>query len=145
MPQQRAIVPDKGLRPIQNNTGTAIGKGLFVQIDPAGSDDPNDVVLPGAGEEVYGVNITSSVRLGVSPDAGLPDLEIGTAQVEGRAVVIAGALVAIGANIQSNGVGRGITATTGDIVVGKAITGAAADGDEFECELVGAAQSFIST
>lgn len=52
---------------------------------------------------------------------------------QGTVKIKAGAAVAVGAKVTSNGTGRGITTTTaGNEVVGLAIEAAAADGDLFE-------------
>ena len=144
MAEPRAIVPEKGIRPGLNGTGADLAKYVAVQVDPAGQDDPPNIVLPGAGEKIYGVVVASQVRAGVTPDVGIPDGQIGDVQVEGRVPMLVGAGgVTIGDDLAVTAAGAVVTAATGNVVIGKALTTAAAA--EFaEVELVGAAQSFIA-
>lgn len=144
MAEPRAIVPNKGLRPGKNSTGSDIAKHVFVDIDPAGGDDPHDIELPqAAGGTAYGVVVSSKVREGVSPDVGIPNGEIGDIQVEGFVPCLVGAGgVTQGDALQVTTAGAVITAATGDIVVGIARITAAA-GEFTEVELAGPAQSRI--
>ena len=145
MAEPRAIVPEKGTRPGKNSTGNDIAKHVFVALDPADTvQDPPLVELPqSAGVKAYGVVVSSTVRLGVTPDVGIPDGQIGDIQVEGRVPVLVGAGgVTIGDNLAVTTAGAVVLAVTGDVVVAKALTSAGA-GEETEAELVGAAQSFI--
>lgn len=140
MPEPTAIVPETGIRGCLN-TGTAnIPKGTLVVLTTGASDAPFSIAVAGAGALVLGV--TMETILGT--DALAPDdvgPHRGNVQVEGKAIVIAGAAVARGANIMSNATGRGITAVAaaspGNITLGQAITTAAADGDLYEVELAG--------
>ncbi len=144
MPEPRAIVPEKGIRPGLNGTGGAIAKHVAVTIDPAGGDDPPNIILPDAGGKIYGVVVSSTVRVDVSPDGGIPDTQIGDIQVEGVVPVLVGAGgVTIDDDLQVTTAGAVITAATGDIVIGKALATVAAAGF-VEVQLAGATQSFIT-
>lgn len=143
MPQARAIVGEKDVRPIKNETGAEIAKSVFVALDPTDTvADPPLVTLPSLGGEVYGVNISSQVRVDVTPDGGLPDTEIGDCQVDGVAVVIASGAIALQDPIAATAAGLAIAAVSGNIVIGKAVV-PAADTEEVEVALAGAGQSYI--
>lgn len=145
MAEPRAIVPEKGIRPGRNSTGADLAKHVAVALDPAGGDDPPDIELPqGAGVKIYGVVVSSTVRANVSPDVGIPNGQIGDVQVEGRVPCLVGAGgVTIGDDLAVTVAGAVVTAAAGNIVVGKALTTAAA-GEFTEMELVGAAQSIVT-
>jgi len=130
MAQPTAIVPDKGIRPGYNETGTIIAKSILVK-KVAGTDD-DSVAVAGDGENVFGATMQA---------IGL--LARGDVQVDGQAIVTAGAAVAAGAEVTANSAGRAITAVSGDYICGLASTAAAADGDAIEVELVGPASGRI--
>lgn len=117
-----AIVPDKGIRAGHNDTGTDIGARLLVVNDNGG---PNSVVLSGAGAACTGVTMAIII-----------DTERGNVQVEGVGICTAGAAIALGAEVMATATGKVITATTGNITVGRAtVRAAAADADLIEIEL----------
>lgn len=143
MAEPRAIVPEKGIRPGLNSTGSPLAKFVAVAMTAAGTDDPTEIELPSAGGKIYGVVVSSQVRVDVTPDVGIPDGQIGDIQVEGRVPMLVGAGgVTAGADVAVTVAGAAVVATTGDIVVGKAMQAAAA-ADYVEVELVGAVQSVI--
>jgi hypothetical protein len=133
MPEPRAIVYDKGIRPGLNSTGADIAKSVFVQLVAAGTEDPNQVQLPsGAGVAIYGVT------MGIIKNG-----QIGDIQVEGRAKLLAGAGgLAVGGKVATTTAGAGVTAATTNIVVAKCVAAAAA-ASIAEVELVAAAQSQV--
>lgn len=143
--QPRAIVPDKAGRPVKNSTGSDIAKYVAVQLDPTDTtNDPPEVVLPGAGEKIYGVVTSASTRVGVSPDVGIEDGNIGDVQTEGRTPMLVGTGgLTLGDDVAVDAAGAAVAAATGDIVIGKALTTMAAAGFA-EVELAGAAQSVIT-
>lgn len=143
MPEPRAIVSDKAVRPVQNNTGSELVTNSFVTIDPAGLDDPPDAILPALGGKVYGVVITSKVRVDTTPNPGIEDGEIGDVQVEDRVQVLSSAAIALDANIATTAAGLAVTAVATNLVVGKALTAATGASELIEVELTGAAQSFV--
>lgn len=135
MAEPRAIVPEKGIRPGLNSTGSAIAKHVFVALGADG--DPPTVVLPTAGLQAYGVVVASQVRVDVAVDVGIPDGQIGDIQVEGRVPCLVGAGgVAVGNLLQVTATGAVIVAAAADFVVGKALTDAA-DTEFVEVELAG--------
>lgn len=60
----------------------------------------------------------------------------GTVALAGKVPCTAGAAVSIGAKITPDAAGKGVTATSSDVICGIAITAAAADGDLFEMLVV---------
>lgn len=131
MAEPTAIVPDKGIRPGLNETGSAIGKELFVKT-VAGSN-PDSVEVAGAGEQVKGVSVEQIEANG----------DRGDVQVEGMARVTSGAAVARGANVAADAAGKAVTAGTGDIVAGVARS-AAAGADEIISIEMTAPAGFVS-
>jgi len=121
MPEPRRIVPDLGVRGRLNETGSAIAKNLIVR-----RHTNVDTIQP--------VTANSQQPLGVTMES-VADGATGDVQVEGKATVIAGAAVAIGALVTGNASSRAITAASGQFVLGTAETAAAADGDIIEVEL----------
>lgn len=76
------------------------------------------VALAGAGEPADGV-------LQDAPASG----ESASVMVDGVSKVVAGAAVVKGAEVMSSAAGKGITATAGSNIVGRALEAAGADGD----------------
>jgi len=125
MPQTSVIVPDKGIRAVRNSTGADLAAGVFVQLVPAGTEDPYQVRLPSAG---------GGKTLGVTMNI-IKNGQIGDVQVEGRTRVLAGAGgIAAGADVASTTAGAAVTAATGNYVGGVCVRAAAA-GDLGEVEL----------
>ena len=122
--EPRRIVSPDGLRAAKNDTGADIGKNLFVQIKPGGTDNPTEIQLPGAGTAVWG----GTMQL-------IKDGQNGDVQIDQRATIVAGAGgVTVGAKVTTDGTGKAVVATTGDIIAGDAVT-AAASGEIAEIEL----------
>lgn len=143
MAEPRAIVPEKGIRPGYNGTGSDLAKYVAVAVTAAGQDDPTEIELPAAGGKIYGVVVSSKVRVDVTPDVGIPNGEVGDIQVEGRVPMLVGTGgVAVGNAVAVDAAGAAVVAASGNIVIGEAVT-AAADTEFAEIELVGAAQSRI--
>jgi len=132
MGEPTAIVPDKEIRAGYNGTGVALAKNVFVALTAAATVK-NEVELPAAGGDVFGVTMVA-----------IADTERGDVQIGGRAIVTAGGVIAVGANVQAAVDGHAEAAALGDVVVGKYVgTAAAADGDLIEVELAGI-QSYVS-
>ncbi len=87
-------------------------KHLFVEVDGS---------LPSAG----------AYALGTTERAGKKGEYVGVL-VLGQGVAVASAAVAAGALLKVDGDGKVLTATSGKIAVGRALTAATADGDEIE-------------
>jgi hypothetical protein len=136
MPEPTAIVPDKGIRGCLNTLAADIPAGTLVVLTTGAGDAPYSIAVAGAGAGVLGVTMENILGTdALAPDDVGPHR--GNVQVEGKAIVIAGAAVARGAQVASNATGRGITAVSTNITAGRAITPAAADGDLYEVELAG--------
>lgn len=142
MPEPRSIVPEKGLRPGKNTTVAAIPTHSVVALVADGDEDPHEIELPAAGGPIYGVSLQHGVT--EAGETGLGVGHIGDIQVEGRAICIAGELLTVGMELAATVEGKLSEATTGDIVVARCMSAAAAEDDLFEAELVGAAQSYIA-
>lgn len=134
MPEPRAIVPDKGIRPGLNSTGSTIAKHVCVVLAAAG--DPPTVALASAGAGIYGVVISSSVRANVTPDAGIMDGQIGDIQVEGRVPVLAAGAIPVGSRVMATATGAVIVATATNTPIGTALT-TGVDTEFLEVELAG--------
>lgn len=89
-------------------------QGLFAIVD-----GEKTVGLAGAGVAADGVIVNK-------PDSGQA---VALAIPGDTAKVVAGALVAAGANVSSDAAGKGITSTSGDYILGKCLT-ASANADE---------------
>ena len=61
---------------------------------------------------------------------------VATVAVMGVTKLVAGAAVAAGDKLQAGADGRGLTAASGDVVLGRALTAASQAGDVIECLLV---------
>jgi hypothetical protein len=87
-------------------------------------------VKPGGTElQVVAIAAATDKPIGVQydvPNAAGKAIEV---QSDGVVEVIAGAAIALGAEVQTNATGKAITATTGGTVVGRALIAATADGD----------------
>ena len=134
MAEPRAIVPEKGIRPGLNSTGSDIAKHVCVEL--AADGDPPTIALSSAGASIYGVVVASQVRVNVSPDVGIPDTEIGDIQVEGVAVVLAAGAIPVGSLVMVTAAGAVIVATATNTPVGKAVS-TGVDTELLEVELAG--------
>lgn len=130
-----AIVPDKAIRGCLNTETGIIAKGTLVALTTGATDAPLSVATAGAGVLTYGVAMEDIP--GTTTLTGDPGPHWGNVQIEGKAIVLAGAAVARGAAVASNASGRAITAVSTNITAGQGIIPAAADGDFFEVELAG--------
>lgn len=115
--QNSAIVPDKGIRAVKNSTGSTLAANVLVSIVAAGTEDPIQVRLPtGAGVKTLGVTMRA-----------ISDTHNGDVQVEGRAIVLAGAGgIAVGQEVSATTAGAAVAATAGHIIAGVCVKAAAA-------------------
>jgi hypothetical protein len=122
MPQPRAVVPDLGgINPGLNNTVAVIPKYRIVK-----KSTGTDSITPAVdGAEAY-VGVTM---------AAIPIGYAGDVQHKGRALVEAGAAVAIGAKIMAGAGGKGVTATAAKYAIGVANSTALVDTDIIEVDL----------
>ena len=136
MAEPRAIVPEKGIRPGKNSTGSAIAKHVCVEL--VADLDPPTIALASAGATIYGVVVSSTVRVDVSPDVGIPNGQIGDIQVEGRVPILSAGAIPIGSSVMATATGAVIVATATNNVIGKALT-VGVDTEFLEVELAGPA------
>lgn len=113
-------------RTVKNATGSALAKGKIVVISAAPTDK-GEVELADAATDVF---------YGVVANADIPDGSYGDVQVLGIAPVLAGGTVAAGARVTADASGDGVAASTGNSVLGVAVT-AGADTYLFEVDLAG--------
>ncbi len=122
MPQPRAIVPDQGgVRAGLNSTGSTIATKRLVK-----RSTTVDSVAPAVDGNGPYVGVTMAAIL---------NGYAGDVQIAGRALVEAGAAIAIGALVMGTTGGKGLTATATKYAIGTANTAAAADGDIIEVDL----------
>jgi hypothetical protein len=107
--QERVI--DPRIRACYNATGSTILKGSIMKL-VAAATTPGQVQLAAAATDPF---------IGVAM-ADIPNLQFGDMQTDGVAVVLAGATVAVGANVTSDGSGKGTTAASGNAIIGVAQT-----------------------
>jgi CubicO group peptidase (beta-lactamase class C family) len=124
MAQPTAIVPDHGIRPGLNETGTTIAKALVVK--RVAGTQADSVALPDAG----------GPALGVTMQAVLDD-ERGDVQVEGMGIVTSGAAFARGVELTPTATGKLIAAVVNDYVFAISRSEALGADQEVEAELVG--------
>lgn len=121
MPEPRRIVPDGGVRPGLNLSGSAIAA--------------NRIVVQGAAiDQIAQAAAATAPYYGVTMNA-IPNGITGDVQKAGKATVEAGAAVAKNVNVMSDAQGRGILATATNNVIGRTVTAATAAGQILEVEL----------
>jgi hypothetical protein len=102
---------------------TDIPAKRIVKVDPAGGVD--SILLDAAATTPIAGVTTEIIYAGKSASY----------QKDGKVVVTAGAAVAIGDGLTSDGSGRAIKATAGNMILGRAVTLATTLGDDIEVEL----------
>jgi predicted RecA/RadA family phage recombinase len=122
MAEPRAIVPEYGVRPGLNNTGTALEKGVVVALGTS----QQEITLPAAQTDIcYGVTMEA-----------IADGERGDVQVEGVALVQAsGALATPGVELEPETDGEVSEHGGSNTKIGLLLSTAAAAGDLVEVEL----------
>lgn len=128
MAEPTAIVPDKGIRPGFNESGTELAKRIFVAA--AAGSAPDSVALPGAGAACKGVTMEA-----------IPDVNRGDVQVEGMAIVTAAAAITRSAQVACDAAGLAVVAGTGDVVLGIARSASGGAAEDIEVELTGPARN----
>ena len=122
MPEPRRIVPESGVRPGLNSSGSTIAKHRIV-VQGAAVDQIAQAAA--ATAPYYGVTM-EAIANGVTGDV----------QVAGKATVEAGAALAKNVNVMSDASGRAILATATNNVLGRTVANAAtAAGQIIEVEL----------
>jgi hypothetical protein len=102
---------------IYDDAITRVAAADLVQYRAAALDGSGNAAVPGAGARTFGV-----VQFDVASGKAASLL------VEGVSKMEAGAPVAMNALITCDNLGRAVTATTGDFVIGEALLAAAASG-----------------
>lgn len=120
--QARRIVPDGAVRPGLNLSGADLPQHRIL-VEGAAIDQV--ALATGVAAPFAGVSM-ELIANGITGDV----------QKHGKATVEAGAAVAKGVNVTSDGTGRGILAASTNNVVGRSVTAATGAGDIFEVELV---------
>ena len=105
----------------KNLSGTAIPVRRFVK---AGATQ-YEVVLPAASTDVCEGVVTESL-----PDQGQRSI-----QMDGKAIVECSAAIALHALVMTDNTGRALTATTGNMIRGRAMSATANAGEFVEVEL----------
>jgi hypothetical protein len=121
MPEPRRIVPDGGVRPGLNLSGSTIAANRIV-VQAAATDQIAQAAA--ATAPYYGVTMNAIVN-GITGDV----------QVKGKATIEAGAAVAKNVNVMSDAVGRAILATSTNNVIGRTVVASTALGQILEVEL----------
>lgn len=121
MPEPRRIVPESGVRPGLNLSGSTIAA--------------NRIVVQGAAiDQIAQAAAATAPYEGVTMQAILNGVT-GDVQKHGKATIEAGAAVAKNVNVMSDAVGRAILATSTNNVIGRTETAATAAGQILEVEL----------
>lgn len=128
--QARAIVPEGSVRPGKNNdANNDIASKRFVKLDAANGTDAV-ATATAATDKILGVTMETIGKGG----------KVGDVQVAGRAVVTAGAAIAIGDRITAGAAGKAAVWAPGagvnNSIAGTAMSAASGDGVDFECELM---------
>lgn len=97
---------------IGKNATTAITKKRFVKLDTAAADGDSVKQCDTQGEQAYGVALFGCSLSEAARGKGVSVI------YRGRAIVEAGASVAMGAPVMSAADGRAITATSGNFILG---------------------------
>ncbi len=121
MPEPRRIVPDGGVRPGLNLSGSTIAANRIV-VQSTLVDQVAQAAA--ATAPYYGVTMNAIVN-GVTGDI----------QTKGKATIEAGAAVAKNVNVMSDAVGRAILATSTNTVIGRTVIASTALGQVLEVEL----------
>ncbi len=120
MPASMNIDQAKG-----KNASTPITKKRFVKLDLVATDGETVKACDTQGENSYGVSLFSVSSMEIARGKGASVI------TDGRAIVEAGATVALGDLVMTDSVGRAITATTGNYILGQCDeNGGGAAGDE---------------
>lgn len=119
--QERVIDPK--IRSAYNGTGSTIVKGQIVKLATTPTYAGQVTPAAAATDPMYGVAM-----------ADILTLQWGDVQVGGVAIVLAGGTVAAGANVTSDAAGKGVAATSGNAILGLALTDGA-NAAYFEVEL----------
>jgi hypothetical protein len=119
-------VIDPETRSVKNTSAGVLAEGQIV-IAKASPTVVDEADIASAATDAF---------LGVVKDADIAVGEYGLIQIRGRAKVLAGGAVAVGARVTADASGDGVTASAGNAVLGIAMT-VGVDTELFEVELAG--------
>ena len=122
-----AVVPESGVRPGFNQTGSTIATKLFVKSTTTTTGEGAGIMLPAADTDP-----TVGVTMAAIATAARGDI-----QTAGIALVTASEAIAEGAEVSHGSDGKAKTAASGDYIDGVAKMACSADGDVIPVELVG--------
>lgn len=118
---------------------TQVLAGRFVSVTGAKTSQGDyPIAHTGAGEDAFGVAEFDTLDPSGLSGYDLRAQELRTNVVRRGAIarVVAGGAVAVGDYIASDSDGKGVEATSGDVILGRALTAATTDGDVIEVDLI---------
>lgn len=121
----RVIVNDRDIRSGKNTSGSDMAKGVIVKLK----------ATPTVPDEIDLEATNTGAILGVTMEA-ITNGSWGNVQIRGKAAVLAGGTIAVGARCMPTTGGKSLTATAGNTVLGLAVT-AGASNELHEVELLG--------
>jgi len=123
--EPRVQVDPNDIRSGKNTSGSEMAQGVIVKLKASPTvDDEVDLEATNTGV-IYGVTMQV-----------IADGEWGNIQIRGRAKVLAGGTIAVGARVMPTTGGKSLTATAGNSVLGQAVTAGSSDAIH-EVELAG--------
>lgn len=115
MTELTRTVPESACRPVYNGTGGTLSQGTMVKLKASPTYEGEIEAATGNTDAVYGVLL-----------ADLATSSWGDAQIDGVAQVLAGGTIAVGARVMPTTGAKSLTCTSGNSVVGIAVTDGAA-------------------
>ncbi|MCP4674354.1 MAG: DUF2190 family protein [Deltaproteobacteria bacterium] len=112
-------------RQVKNTTGSTLAKGVWVKLN----------AFPTVEDEIELEDSNTGAIYGVTAYE-IEDGKMGDVVIRGRAAVLAGGTIAVGARVMPTTDGKSLTATIGSSVGGLAVTAGVADAYH-EVELLG--------
>lgn len=119
-------VIDPEVRSVKNTSAGVLSEGKIVIVKAS----------PSVVDEADIASSATDAFLGVVKDGDIAVDDYGHAQIRGRAKVLAGGAIAVGARVTADASGDAVTAAAGNAVLGIAMT-VGVDTEFFEVELAG--------
>jgi hypothetical protein len=111
MTELTRTVPEHAVRAVYNGTGGTLSQGTMVKLKASPTYEGEIQAATGTTDAVYGILM-----------ADLATGHWGDAQIQGVAQVLAGGTIAVGARVMPTTGAKSLTCTTGNSVVGIAVT-----------------------
>lgn len=105
------IVPEDGVRQVYNGTGGALVEGTLVKLKASPTYKGEIELSDDNKDPTYGVLMED-----------VSDASRGNCQIAGRALVLAGGTIAVGARVMPTTAGKSLTGTAGNAIAGVAVT-----------------------